>query len=179
MTPPVRHRPGSLPERAFPAFGRGEPVAAEFDERFVHMNRLMDGAATTPAALSWSSTADMRKTDSAHVIEAELPGVKRGDIAIEMSERELRITGKCKARGHESVLRLRTRRTGHFEYQALLPAGVTTDEVSATLGDGVLTVTVPKAQATRAAAHRNHPCRARSGTSRCRRKVVEPSALLS
>jgi len=40
-----------------------------------------------------------------------------------------------------------TRRTGRFEYQALLPAGVKADEIKATPADGVLTVTVPKAQA--------------------------------
>ncbi|MGW0738215.1 Hsp20/alpha crystallin family protein [Streptomyces sp. NPDC002851] len=49
----------------------------------------------------------------------------------------------------EGVLRRSTRRTGCFEYRAALPADVKADEVSATLHDGVLTVTVPKAQATR------------------------------
>ncbi|MEV1078544.1 Hsp20/alpha crystallin family protein [Streptomyces sp. NPDC050211] len=149
MTLPVRHRPGSPLERQFPGFGWGEPIAAEFDELFERMNRLLQGATAPPTALAWSPAADMRETDDAYVIEAELPGIKGDDIDIEMSERELHITGEYKERERAGVLRRGTRRTGRFEYQALLPADVKSDEVSATLHDGVLTVTVPKAQATK------------------------------
>lgn len=149
MTLPVRHRPGSLLERPFPAFGWGEPLAAEFGELFDRMNRLLEGAATTPAALPWSPGVDMRETDDNYVIEAELPGIRRDDIDIEMSERELRISGEYKEQEREGVLRRSTRRSGRFAYQALLPADVRSDEVGATLHDGVLTLTVPKAQATK------------------------------
>ncbi len=75
------------------------------------MNRLLEGAATAPAA--WSPAADMRETDDAYLIEAEPPGIKRDDIDIEMSEREVHITGDCKEREREGVLRRSTRRTGH------------------------------------------------------------------
>ncbi|OLZ73399.1 heat-shock protein Hsp20 [Streptomyces sp. IMTB 2501] len=148
MTLPVRHRPGSLLERRFPGFGWGEPVAAEFDELFQRMTQLLEGTAA-PGELAWSPAADMRETDDAYVIEADLPGIRRDDIDIEMSERGLRITGEYKEREREGVLRRSTRRTGRFEYQALLPADVRAEEVSATLHEGVLTVTVPKAQATK------------------------------
>lgn len=147
MTLPVRRRPGNLLERAFPALGWGEPVAAEFDELFDRMSRLLESAASAPAALAWSPAADLRETDDSYVVEAELPGVKRDDIDIEMSERGLRITGEYKEREREGVVRRSSRRAGHFEYQALLPAAVKADEVNATLSEGVLTVTVPKAQA--------------------------------
>ncbi|WP_225833969.1 Hsp20/alpha crystallin family protein [Streptomyces sp. NK08204] len=148
MTLPVRRRPGSLLERAMP-FGWGEPVAAQFEDLFERMNRLMEGAASVPAAMAWAPAADMRETDDSYVIEAELPGIKRDDIDLEMSERELRITGEFKEREREGVLRHSTRRSGRFEYQALLPADVKSEDVSATLCDGLLTVTVPKAQATK------------------------------
>ena len=72
------------------------------------------------------------------------PGVKRDNIDIEISERELRITGEYEE--WERVLRRSARHTGHFEYNSLLPTDVKAD-VNATLSDGVLTVTVPKAQA--------------------------------
>lgn len=147
MTLPVRHRAGGLLGRAFPATGWGGPAAAEFDELWERMNRLMESAAAAPAGLAWSPAADMRETDDAYVIEAELPGVKRDDIHIEMNDREVRITGEYKEQEREGVLRHSTRRTGHFEYQVVLPADVKADEVSATLSDGVLTVTAPKAEA--------------------------------
>ncbi|WNM32100.1 Hsp20/alpha crystallin family protein [Streptomyces sp. Li-HN-5-11] len=147
MTLPVRHRAGSLLGRAFPAGGWNEPAAAEFDELWERMNRLMESAAAAPAGLAWSPAADMRETDDAYVIEAELPGVKRDDIDIEMSDREVRIKGTYKEQEREGVLRRGTRRTGSFEYHAVLPADVKAEEAGATLSDGVLTVTLPKAQA--------------------------------
>ncbi|MFC5782806.1 Hsp20/alpha crystallin family protein [Streptomyces aureus] len=39
------------------------------------------------------------------------------------------------------------RRSGRFGYQAMLPSGVKTEDVGAALADGVLTITVPVAQA--------------------------------
>ncbi|MFJ3921576.1 Hsp20/alpha crystallin family protein [Streptomyces sp. NPDC090022] len=144
MTLPVHRRPGRLLERTFPALGWGEPMAAEFDELFERMNRLLESAAPAGA---WVPLADMHEKDDAYVVEAELPGIKREDIDVEISERELHITGEYKEREREGVLRRGTRRSGHFEYRALLPADVKAEEVTATLADGVLTVAVPKAEA--------------------------------
>ncbi|WP_335939599.1 Hsp20/alpha crystallin family protein [Streptomyces sp. PTD5-9] len=146
MTLPARHRPGGLLERSFPGLGWNEPVAAEFDELFERMSQLLGSAAPAPAALAWAPAADIRDTDDAYVIEAELPGIKREDVDIEISGQELRIAGDMEEREREGVLRRSTRRTGHFEYHALLPSDVRPDDISAGLRDGVLTVTVPKAQ---------------------------------
>jgi HSP20 family protein len=148
MTLPVRHRPGTLLERAFPW---QEPLATEFDNLFDRMNRLLEAAG--PAGPRWAETvawaplADLRETDEAYAVECELPGIKREDIDVEVGERELRITGEYEEREREGVLRRATRRTGRFEYRALLPADVKSEDVSASLTDGVLTVTIPKIQA--------------------------------
>ncbi|MCX4458949.1 Hsp20/alpha crystallin family protein [Streptomyces sp. NBC_01340] len=147
MTLPVHHRPGRLLEHPFSSLGWGEPIAAEFDDLFERMNRFLEAASTAPAVGSFSPLADLKETDNAYAVEVELPGIKREDIEVEINERELLITGEYKAREHEGVLRRSTRRTGRFEYRALLPTDVKTDEIKATLADGVLTVMVPKAQA--------------------------------
>lgn len=148
MTLPVHRRPGRLLERPFPSLGWGQPIAAEFDDLFERMNRFLEAAAgTTPAAGAFSPLADLQETDEAYVVEAELPGINREDIDVEASERELCISGEYEEREREGVLRRSTRRTGRFEYRALLPADVRAEEIKATLADGVLTVTVPKAQA--------------------------------
>ncbi|MFF4805091.1 hypothetical protein ACFY1U_43040 [Streptomyces sp. NPDC001351] len=60
MTLPVGRPAGSLMERSFPGFGRGDAVAAEFDELFERRNRLLQGVATSPAAPAWSPAADVR-----------------------------------------------------------------------------------------------------------------------
>ncbi|WP_431969078.1 Hsp20/alpha crystallin family protein [Actinacidiphila sp. bgisy160] len=148
MTLPVHHRPGHLVERPFPTLGWGEPVAAEFDDLFERMNRFLEQAAgVTPSARAWSPMADLHETNDAYVVEAELPGIKREDIDVEAGGRELCVSGEYKECEREGVLRRRTRRTGRFEYRALLPADVKAQEITATLADGILTVTVPKAQA--------------------------------
>ncbi|MFI6488773.1 Hsp20/alpha crystallin family protein [Streptomyces sp. NPDC050564] len=54
-----------------------------------------------------------------------------------------------KERERERVPCCSARRTGHVEDRALLPTHVTSDEVSATLSEGVLTVTAPRAHATK------------------------------
>lgn len=148
MTLPVRHRPGRAMERAFP--GWREPIAAEFDDLFERMNRLLESVGALPSlaeAAAWAPMADMYETDEAYMIEAELPGIKRENIDVEISERELIITGDLKERERKGVLRRGTRRTGRFEYRAVLPTEVNAEGVNATLEEGVLTVTVPKAQA--------------------------------
>ncbi len=147
MNMPVRHRPGGLLERAFPAIGWGEPMAAELDELYERMTHLLESAA--PSAGAWAPLADMHETDTAYVIEAELPGIKREDIDVEINEREMRITGEYRQCEREGVLRRSTRRTGHFEYRALLPTDVNTEGIEAVLADGLLTVAIPKAQATK------------------------------
>lgn len=85
MTLPVRRPVGSLMERSFPGFGRSESVAAESDELFERMNRLLQGVATSPAAPAWSPAADAPETDAACLIEAELPGIRRDGIVIEIT----------------------------------------------------------------------------------------------
>ncbi|MEK2478642.1 Hsp20/alpha crystallin family protein [Streptomyces noursei] len=150
MTLPVRHRPGWLLERHFPTIRWEEPFAAEFSDLFQRMNQFLENAGDTPSmAGAWVPPADMHETDDTYVVEAELPGIKREDIDVEVGERQLHITGEYKECEREGVLRRSTRRTGRFEYRALLPTEVKADDITANLTDGILTVTIPKSQGTR------------------------------
>ncbi|MGW4202748.1 Hsp20/alpha crystallin family protein [Streptomyces sp. NPDC004726] len=142
MTLSARHPHGRLLERAYP------PMAAEFDELFDRMSRFLESAAPPwREPMAWAPLADLSETDAAYKVECELPGINREDIDVEVSGRELHITGELKEREPEGVLRRATRRTGRFEYRALLPSAVKAEDVHATLADGILTVAVPKAQA--------------------------------
>jgi HSP20 family protein len=80
------------------------------------------------------------------VVEAELPGVKRSDLNIELAGNELRISGEVKERERKGALRRRTRRTGRLEYRVRLPEEVDDQKVDAKLTDGVLTVRIPKSE---------------------------------
>jgi HSP20 family protein len=149
MTLPVRrHRTGGLAERQFP--GWRDPLA-EFDDLFNRIGTLLESTVSplAPSAqgMMWSPMADLSETDEAYVLEIDLPGVRREDIDVEIGDREMIITGELRERERVGVMRRRTRRTGHFEYRAMLSSEVNADGVSATLTDGVLTVTIPKAEA--------------------------------
>jgi HSP20 family protein len=149
MTLPIRHRHGSLTERGFPW---REPMASDMEELFERMNEYLgSSAARSPLAgtMAWAPLADLHETDESYVVECEVPGIRREDIDVEMSESELCISGEMKEREREGVTRHRGRPTGRFEYRVTLPTNVKADDVQASLGEGVLTVTIPKAQGTR------------------------------
>lgn len=127
----------------------------EFEDIYDRMGQLMNFAfGLTPAALAdmpWVPLADLSETDDAYMIKAELPGAHKDQVNIQLQDRELVITGEIAEPGdgggnghrrHHS-----SRRTGRFELRTYLPGDVNADAVTAQLSDGVLTVTVPKAEA--------------------------------
>jgi HSP20 family protein len=120
---------------------------SEFDDLFNRIGSLLEntvGFAPGGERVSWAPLADLTETDDAFVVEAELPGIKREDIDIQIAERELSITGELVEAEREGTLHRGTRRTGRFEYRVTLPGQVDPEGVGATLRDGVLTVRVPK-----------------------------------
>jgi HSP20 family protein len=113
------------------------------------VNATLPGGATEAAPAMWTPPVDIEETDDAWVIEAELPGVSREDVDIELHEDELVIRGEVKERERQGVLRRRTRKVGEFEFRVTLPGGVNADAIEAHLDNGVLTVRVPKAETAR------------------------------
>ena len=99
-----------------------------------------------PFEVAWVPPVDVEEEDGAYVIEAEVPGVKRDDVNIDLVGNELTISVVIKERERKGVLRRQTRRVGRFDYRVMLPHKVDGDEIEASLKDGVLTVRVPKAE---------------------------------
>jgi HSP20 family protein len=115
------------------------------------LRRMLDqtfGSFGLPAlateSVGWAPPIDIEEQDDAYVIEAEVPGVTKDDVNIELISNELMVTGEIKEREREGILRKRTRRIGRFEYRVRLPEQVDPDSVEAKLKDGVLSVRVPK-----------------------------------
>src|SRR5512134_2569331 len=106
------------------------------------VERLMHGGLFSHGV--WSPFVDLEETDDGWVIEADLPGVRRDDVSVELRDRELAIRGELKERERTGVLHRRTRRTGRFDYRVTLAADIDPERVDASLHDGVLTVRVPK-----------------------------------
>jgi HSP20 family protein len=125
---------------------------AEFNELYEQMGRLLPdiwGAGPDRAASWWRPAADVEETEEAYLAELELPGVKQEDISVELSGRELAVSGEVKERERVGFLRTQTRRVGRFDYRLSLPGDIEEDQVSASLSNGVLTVRVPKAAKSR------------------------------
>jgi HSP20 family protein len=118
---------------------------ADLHER---LDRLIEPGGATPAA--WTPPVDIVETEDAWIVEAELPGVDRKDIAIELRDNELSISGDIKERERVGILRRRTRRVGEFDFHVMLPGHVDAEDVEASMKDGVLTVRVPKPDQARA-----------------------------
>lgn len=138
-------RPASAPERWEP-FSEIEQVT----ERMRRMLEQTFGGFGLPSQLldreGWSPLVDIEETDDAYVLEAELPGVKREDVNIELAGSELLISGEIKERERKGTVRRRSRRTGRFEYRVGLPAQVDPEKIEASLNEGVLAVRVPKSE---------------------------------
>src|SRR3954452_6915631 len=76
----------------------------------------------TPA--TWTPPVDIIEDDEAWVVEAELPGVDRKDISIELRDNGLEISAEIQGRERAAILRRRTRRVGAFDFRVSLPGHV-------------------------------------------------------
>jgi HSP20 family protein len=115
------------------------------------MDRLFDDAFTRPLSLrdGWSAPAiDMYQTDDEVVVRAALPGIKPGDVQINITGDVLHIKGEMKHEEEkkEKAWHMREQRWGAFERSIALPIDVVTDKARAEFENGVLTVTLPKAE---------------------------------
>jgi HSP20 family protein len=149
MALPVRRRETSsqTPQR----LERWEPLR-ELEQLQEATAQLLENAWSgggIPDARIWSPLVDIEETDDAWLVEAELPGVDRKDVSVELRDAELAITGEIKERERKGILRRRTRPTGRFDYRVTLPGTADPDGVEAKLSDGVLTVRVPKPEQAR------------------------------
>ena len=81
-------------------------------------------------------------------VEAEVPGLKLDDLELYVDGAELTVKGQRQdVREEEVSFHRRERGIGPFARVIKLPVEVEPDKVEATLRDGVLTITLPKAQA--------------------------------
>ena len=78
-----------------------------------------------------------------------LPGVRKGDIDVELAGRRLTVRAERKETERKGILRKTTRTTGKFLFDTLLPGEVDQEGIDASLAEGVLTIRLPKPEAER------------------------------
>ncbi|MCH8087947.1 MAG: Hsp20/alpha crystallin family protein [Chloroflexi bacterium] len=132
---------------------RWEPFAGITSTRRL-IDRVFDDTFFRPYRLGSSQLdgtylpLDVAQTRDEVVIKASLPGLKPQDVQVSLDGNVLTIrgeTGASQDTEDESYV-LRERRQGAFHRSLTLPKGLVTDKVEARFEDGVLTLTIPKAE---------------------------------
>lgn len=114
-----------------------------FDDSFVRPSRLF-----TVLGEETGIPIDMHQTADDVVVKATLPAVKPEEVEITISDGTLTIKGEHKE--EEEVKREdylhRERRYGSFSRSLTLPSSLETEKAEATFENGVLTLTIPRAE---------------------------------
>lgn len=134
------------------ALVRWDP-AGELDTLQSDVNRLFDSffgrrepARTANGLQRWVPAMDLAETEDHLVLRADLPGLKREDVEIEVKDGVLTVSGERKAEhedkgeGYHRV----ERSFGRFSRSLGLPRGVKAEDVEAGFDNGVLEVKIPK-----------------------------------
>ncbi|MCK2213789.1 Hsp20/alpha crystallin family protein [Actinomadura sp. ATCC 31491] len=124
----------TLPSRSWDPF-------TEFQQLWDQMGRLFEQGEADAAV--WRPVAETEEAAEAYLVRAELPGLRRDEVNVEIDGNELCISGEISEDDKGNRLK---RRTGKFAYRTILPADADTDRVGCELSDGVLTVRVPKTE---------------------------------
>ena len=116
------------------------------------MDRLFDDSFTRPLSIrdGWSMTSpaiDMYQTENDVVVKASIPGIKAEEVQINITGDVLTLKGEVKQEEerNDKAWHIREHRFGSFERSVALPTAVKADKAEAVFENGVLTITLPKA----------------------------------
>jgi len=89
---------------------------------------------------------DVLEKDNSFIVKANLPGVKKENIAISLKENQLVIEAKheTSSETHNHSIIRSERYIGNYQRKIILPDNIDPDNISAKLENGVLYLTVPK-----------------------------------
>jgi HSP20 family protein len=132
----MMHRFANEMDRMFDRISEGFGLPA--------MGRFSEWPLSLAASERFSPDVDMYERDGKLVITADLPGLKKDDLKVEVTEDAVLIEGERKYEHEESEEGLyRSERSyGHFRRRISLPEGVKTDTATANFKNGVLEVTL-------------------------------------
>jgi HSP20 family protein len=124
------------PGLAWPTFGRLASLQDELD-------RLFEAPPT-----GWLPALDVQEDKDGFTVRVELPGLKREDIEVSLQDGALVISGERKPETIDegTEVHRQERHYGKFSRVLALPAAVAADKVKAQYKDGILIVTLAKAE---------------------------------
>ena len=137
--------PGSA---MWPSLNRWASLRDDLDT-LLELPFLTGGARQAQLFTGWTPALDLYQNNDNVVAIVELPGMRKEDIEISLHDGMLTIGGERKAQesnGNGENASRTERFTGKFRRSITLPTRVDANKVSATYKDGILTVTLPKAE---------------------------------
>jgi HSP20 family protein len=130
----------------WPGFGRLTDLRDEIDRLFEVP--LAELSRASQLLSGWTPALDLYEDHDNLYVRVELPGMKKEDIELSLHDGSLSISGERK--GEEKFSDAEVYRAerffGRFQRTATLPTPVAADKVKAGYKDGILTVTLPKAE---------------------------------
>lgn len=132
-------------------FNRPSRFSNELLENFFNTRSLLLGGTQDDGSLglsTWTPAADIAELENEYLVKLELPGVNKDDVGITVESNILTIRGEKKFEKDEKKDNFhRIERTyGSFERSFTLPSTIRTDKIDAVYKDGILTVSLPKAE---------------------------------
>lgn len=121
----------------------------ELDRMRRQMNRLYDEVASTsqPGQAGVFPLLNITEDKNGYHVRAELPGLSSDDLDIQVTHNNLTISGERKIAEEEGArYHRREREAGTFSRVISLPGEVDTDKVEASLKNGILSITISKAE---------------------------------
>lgn len=135
------------PELSWTPFRQLSSLRSEIDRLFeAPLTALTE--ISHPFGSGWVPAVDLYEDKDAFVVKMELPGMNRDQIDISLHEGVLSIAGERKEeeKGADSETYRSERFFGRFQRSITLPAVVSAERVNASYKDGILTVSLPKAE---------------------------------
>ena len=126
------------------AFGLGN----DFNRLFEGFTRNGNDAAPSASVSTWKPSVDISETQDEFVVTADLPGINREDLNVTVADGRLTLRGERRQASQESERSVHRveRIYGTFARSFDLPAAVNSENITASYRDGVLSVSVPKAE---------------------------------
>ncbi|AED97223.1 putative small heat shock protein HSP20 [Arabidopsis thaliana] len=119
-----------------------------FEGFFTPSSALANASTARDVAAFTNARVDWKETPEAHVFKADLPGLKKEEVKVEVEDKNvLQISGERSKENEEKNDKWHRveRASGKFMRRFRLPENAKMEEVKATMENGVLTVVVPKA----------------------------------
>ena len=139
-------KPG--PRQVKSVFHPFDTLRQQFDDLFGRLATDWEGKWLTS---EFKAACDLSETADAFQVRMDVPGIKPEEITVQVTGDKVQVSGERKEEKEEKgkTFHHTERRTGSFLETIVLPSAVQDEKVQAEFHDGVLTITLPKTEASK------------------------------